>query len=563
MSDTNDFEDLMAAWLDHRELPAKRCAELLQRLRDDAEFRSDIAAEIQMQGLTRTVQSGEPRWLLLEELLTQANAPATEPLEDAVIRQIKDLPQRVFDWARFLRIGFATACVVLAFFLGRSIDGPAQVSVDDSSEGTFESIIPPVAVIARTAEAQWKNGESPRNPGSMLSPGRIHLESGMAQIDFFGGAHVILEGPAELELLSPGEALLHSGSAHCRVTEHGKGFRLSPPGMKVTDLGTSFGLRVPKQGEPELHVLDGKVIVETAGTEPRELNASDAVRLNDTQLTAAEYSPKLFPEENELTRRERQAMTTRSVEWWDQTLKWQHEPETLLHYTLVSDVYQHQRIENHAPEADGMSHGMVIGGRWAEGRWPWKRALEFRRPADRVLLGLPGEYRQISIAKWLRVDAFTQPKNVLLKSKSAQRGTTRIYADAQRSPGQIRWELDQDGRMHFRIATQGDDWANISTPRLLNDAWIGNWVMMGLTFDSKTGEAVHYWNGQAVAREKLDAPPIAFEFLELGNPHLESAEMRRSNRYGFFGAIDELMISKRVLRDAEMKQFFEAGKPAS
>jgi hypothetical protein len=561
----NDFEDLMAAWLDHKEFSPERRAELLARLREDDDLRQQLASDVQMQALTRTVQAGEPRWLVLEELLHGQTPEQPEPLEDAVLRQIQAFPTRVFEWGRWLRMGLAAACVVFAFFLGRTLDRPQLSAGIELSLPEEAAPATPVAIIARTANARWKDQDAPRNRGAVLTKGRIRLESGMAEVDFFGGAHVILEGPAELELVSAGEALLHSGIARCTVTEHGKGFRLSPPGMNVTDLGTSFGLTVPTQGEPELHVLDGKVIVSTPGGAPRELNASDAVQLADSQLAIVDYAPKSFPSENELERLARVAMTSRSVEWWDQTLKWQHEPETLLHYTLVSDVYQRQRIENQSPAADAMSHGMVIGCRWAEGRWPWKRGLEFRHRGDRVLLGLPGTYPEISFAKWIRVDAITQPTNILLKSKSAQRATTRIYADATPGPGEIQWELERDGRMHFRISRgEGASEASLSTPPVLRDEWIGHWVMMGVTYDSESGDAIHYFNGRPVAETKMDgSPTIAFEFLELGNPHLDTPEQRRNNRYGFFGAIDELMISKRVLTKSEMKEFFDAGKPAS
>lgn len=562
----NDFEDLIAAWLEHAELSTERRAELVARLQENPGLRQQVAEEIQMQALTRTVQAGEPRWLRLEELLDHpATAPAAEPLEDRVLRQIRELPQRVFDWGHWLRIGLAAAGVVFAFFLGRHLDRPQLAEFSEPDLVNEVPIASPVAVIARTANAEWDNEDAPRHQGAVLTRGRIRLESGMAELDFFGGAHVILEGPAELELISAGEALLHSGVARCTVTEHGKGFRLSPPGMNVTDLGTSFGLTVPTEGKPELHVLDGKVVVQTPGGAPRELNATDAVQLANSQLAMIDYAPKDFPSDNKLDRLQQAAMTSRSVEWWDQTLKWQHEPDTLLHYTLVSDVYQRQRIENQSSNPDAMSHGMVIGCRWAEGRWPWKRGLEFRHRGDRVLLGLPGTYPKISFAKWIRVDAITQPRNILLKSKSAQRASTRIYADAVPGPGEIRWELERDGRMHFRISRGKDaEWASLSTPPVLRDEWIGHWVMMGVSYDSESGEAVHYWNGRPVARTNIEGSPvIAFEFLELGNPHLDSDEQRRENRYGFFGAIDELMISRRVLTDLEMKEFFEAGKPAS
>jgi hypothetical protein len=63
-----DLNDILAAWLGHDVAPARR-TELLSRLRADEGFRKAFAAEVRMYGMLRTVQSAEPRWLRLEDLL--------------------------------------------------------------------------------------------------------------------------------------------------------------------------------------------------------------------------------------------------------------------------------------------------------------------------------------------------------------------------------------------------------------------------------------------------------------------------------------------------------------
>ncbi len=64
-----DLAALLACW--HREEapdPATAVA-WLERLRSDEVLRRQFAAEIHLAGLTRTVQTGEPRWLRIEERL--------------------------------------------------------------------------------------------------------------------------------------------------------------------------------------------------------------------------------------------------------------------------------------------------------------------------------------------------------------------------------------------------------------------------------------------------------------------------------------------------------------
>ena len=76
--------------------------------------------------------------------------------------------------------------------------------------------------------------------GSTLSAGTLKLRSGLAQIEFFSGGAVVLEGPAEFKLLSPREAYLVSGKL--RVHAHIAGARF--PSVLVSGRRRGFGHRV-------------------------------------------------------------------------------------------------------------------------------------------------------------------------------------------------------------------------------------------------------------------------------------------------------------------------------
>jgi hypothetical protein len=73
-----DLADLLASWDGQSPLPAGRDRELLARLGNDSELRRRFAEEIHLAGLARAVQSGEPRWLRIEERL---GAAVESPLE--------------------------------------------------------------------------------------------------------------------------------------------------------------------------------------------------------------------------------------------------------------------------------------------------------------------------------------------------------------------------------------------------------------------------------------------------------------------------------------------------
>jgi hypothetical protein len=76
------------------------------------------------------------------------------------------------------------------------------------------------------------------------------MKSGIAQIEFYQGARVLIEGPAELQLVSSGEATCTRGKLSANVPPQAKGFRINTPKGTIVDLGTEFGLDVSDAQAP-------------------------------------------------------------------------------------------------------------------------------------------------------------------------------------------------------------------------------------------------------------------------------------------------------------------------
>ena len=67
-------------------------------------------------------------------------------------------------------------------------------------------------------------------------PGWLHLKSGIVQVEFYTGARVLVEGPADFQLVSGSEAFCPSGRVSAEVPPQARGFVIRTPQMRVVDL---------------------------------------------------------------------------------------------------------------------------------------------------------------------------------------------------------------------------------------------------------------------------------------------------------------------------------------
>lgn len=141
----------------------------------------------------------------------------------------------------------------------------------------------PPAVIAgltRAADAVWADAASAPQPGRALKTGWLRLKAGAVQVEFSRGARVVVQGPAEFQLVSENEGRLAFGKLWARVPPTAHGFTVRTRGFTAVDLGTEFGCNVPATGPTELHVFTGAVELQTPSADPWQVHESRAVRLD-------------------------------------------------------------------------------------------------------------------------------------------------------------------------------------------------------------------------------------------------------------------------------------------
>jgi hypothetical protein len=107
--------------------------------------------------------------------------------------------------------------------------------------------------------------------GTRLKSGILKLTDGEVQLDFLGGARLLLSAPAELHMVSNSSATLVSGAAGVRVLHAQRSFVLNAPDVAVVDLGTEFAVRVDASRQTQVHVYAGEVEISMLGDDGNTL----------------------------------------------------------------------------------------------------------------------------------------------------------------------------------------------------------------------------------------------------------------------------------------------------
>ncbi|WP_397385411.1 LamG-like jellyroll fold domain-containing protein [Prosthecobacter sp.] len=409
-----------------------------------------------------------------------------------------------------------------------------------------------VATLSQTMDAKFTNA---LRSGDTLKPGTIRLTQGLAQIEFFSGATALIEGSAEIEILSAWEARCLSGRVRVHVPPAAKGFLMHAPGMKLEDLGTEFALNV-KDSTSAVHVFEGEVIAHTNAQTAASLKQGMSLSSTKSNIT----TPQDFLSISELHGLVKQRDTQRFADWQQWSLTACQDPRLIAYYTFkhLEDDRWDRLVKNVTEPRHPQRAGGAVGAAWTQGRWPEKTALEFKRPGDRVRLNLDGTYQAITLACWVKVDSVDKKYNSLLLTDGYDNGEPH-------------WQIYEDGSLMFSVMYRPADAAKnakynqmyFSKPVFTADS-LGRWHHLAVTYDNTSGTVIQYFDGQPVGHEisPLHQPGRAIVFgpCEIGNWGLPTQGHQFPIR-NLNGAIDEFAIFSTALNAAEIRNLYDHGKP--
>lgn len=394
-----------------------------------------------------------------------------------------------------------------------------------------------VALLVDDAGATFADGRGPS--GKSFVFGDYELMAGVAHLRFALGAEMIFSGPAQFTLLDSMHVRMEYGKIRVIAPPSAKGFSILTPDAEYIDLGTEFGLDVDRQVKAsDLYVFDGQVNVWQK--ESKEM--IDEVHEGGSRrhsLGVSEPAPKMnssdFPTPNEIG-----------------FVRWQNHAERILKDPGLIAFFPFRRgadesvLRNQVGGSNEIparvSDGQIVGARWVSGRWPGKDSLLFDGDNELVQLDVPGDYHELTIAVWLKIDRLDYEMNAILNSDDLE-----------------------DGDVHFQITRQGlpkggVQGANTNETLIGDPLPIGTWNHVAMVISIKDRIRRVYANGKLVRHGDMNRDvSIRPGLCRLGNWLPAASQLEKRTR-AFRGKIDELAIWNRALTVGELRELVEAGR---
>jgi hypothetical protein len=411
-----------------------------------------------------------------------------------------------------------------------------------------------VAVLSRVADAAWPDGAS-LAVGSPVPEGRFAIDSGLVQLEFLSGANVVVEGPADLDLKSSMRLVCRQGKLRAHVPPQAHGFTIDTPFHRAVDLGTEFAVDVSPDKRTEVHVLEGEVELfdinrPDADSNPRSLQIGGALRsLPGGQVISIAANPDFFVGVEKLLSLSTEDSASRYTEWKKHSDRLRRDPNVVVYYSFEGHLPWQRTLRQDGALQDASLDGAVVGCRWAEGRWPGKQALEFKSTEDRVRLNIPGEFESISLACWVRIDGFDRWLSSLLLTDG-------------HNLGEVHWQFTETGQLLLGVKADPNMSQEYLSDAGLRPEDLGRWVHLACVYNKTAGKVLHYIDGRRISAQKIVAgTPLRFGPAELGNwvpQDLKNYRIRSLN-----GRIDEFVLFKTSLTDAEVEAMYVVGRPHS
>ena len=494
--------------------------------------------------------------VLLTDLLLMEGAAQLDSDSPRVLRKV-----RLTGAGKYWRGAFAAMvalCASLVLLLSVQWQGRPETSALVTANQEQQSS--GYAILSGQSDAIWAN-EKTIATGSIVPPGEQHLINGVAQFELFSGVTLVVQGDAKFAILSPMEVSVALGKVRANVPEPAQGFRLRTAAGEVVDLGTEFAVDVSAD-KSEVHVLDGKVDWHPNGLSARRLLQGDATRTTKNGQTSLPANEASFIGMDELQSRIRDRQSSRRLSWTQTSEALAKDQQLIAHYEFTpADVALRRLANNTLASNHPASNGAIVAAVAAQNRWgEASSALDFSPAGSRVRVQVPGEFENLSLVAWVRINSLDRWYNSLFLTDGHEQGEPH-------------WQIMDDGRLFFSVK-KNDVWdpANgesdkhvFYSPPFWNSSLSGRWLMLATVYNGRDRYVTHYLNGQVLANEKIPAEYLV-KSIRIGDASLCNWGLPIKDKPHFAirnlnGCMDEFLMFSTPLSDNEILKLYESSKP--
>lgn len=422
------------------------------------------------------------------------------------------------------------------------------------------------AMLRHSVALQWTTGGKSYRDGDVLPGGKLQIESGIAEIDFFCGATLTIEGPAVLDVQSDWSVKVASGRLRANVPPAARGFIVQTNEAEIIDLGTEFALDVGAENS-RVEVIDGEVALRGGTHDGVHLTTGQHQWLGQQQAATGGDKISSFAD---VESRRKDAEAERFSKWQAFSHR-QQQDERLIAYYKIADMPPGRTVPN-ASSTGVESEATLVGPvQRSTGRFGHlSTGLEFDRIGARARTRIDGEFQAFTFSTWVRIDSLDHVYNALFMSDGYE-------------TGELHWQIRDDGSLMFSVMV--DDTQELQhfserdgslvktaglakvyyTPPVWDISKSGRWFHFVAVYDPAGHQVTQYVNGDLVSNEPI-SDKFTIENLKIGPAEIGNwgQPFRKTPWFSvrnLNGTIDEMTIYNAALEQDEIHNLYEQGKP--
>lgn len=416
---------------------------------------------------------------------------------------------------------------------------------------------PPETLRAEVAaETRWfvdevwqKSGEA---ANEVAEGSTVRVSSGVLELTLPSGSTMVVQGPARVFFPELTRPVLEAGWLWIDSGEIEEDLLVEAGELLIRDIGTRFGVRVPEDGEVEIHLIEGEI--EVSGKEGRRdslalASAGQAVSLDRSLgVTRIPLAQDPFPGLPELLAARGNARTTllsQAPEGY-----WKFEDERA------------GPLENEISGGGAAEHGVAVRlgepGVGSQGDFPGypesNRAIFLSGdPQKSAIVGLTGSEgvlrREGAVSFWIRSQANPASEQVLWLAGQS------LGEQKQPEESLLHTRLSRDGRIVFFVKNDGDDVELWSARRVAD----GNWHHIVASWGASSVDL--FIDGMLVAQDREERDfrndALTGRFVRFGKPGLD---LSRRGFLPFKGWVDEIAMWNRPLTHPEVLHQYQSAQ---